>query len=225
MQHFLLLRHQIHASPLYTARRTALTDPLRPRKAYGAAQANARYADKNRATQDPFTAVASYSQRFVREERALPDWSRRPISRELWPKELLDTVDAAAGNGAGGAGGRPKKKRRLELSSVSALPNAERAFGLEDGMEYEEGEGLGGEDGDDVARGRAALERLDALGEDEEEKPVEEEENEDEGAEEGDEDLVYDDEDAGDYNAEVYFDNGDELGDDYGDEGDGEGTF
>lgn len=150
--------------------------------------------------------MPTYGQRFIREERALPDWSRRPISRELWPQELLDAVDPKDQQG------HRSKKRKLELTRVSALPNAEEAFGLVDPYA----------DGDEV-NGKNLLERLNAMedqegegGEGEEEEPQPEEEDQDE---------VYDDEDAGDYDAENYFDNGDEMGEDFGDDGDGEGTF
>ncbi|CAH0058586.1 unnamed protein product [Clonostachys solani] len=200
VKHFLLLRHQIHASSLYTSRRTLDSDPLAPRKMYRQEQTNAHYGVQSRASQDPFTSVPTYGQRFVREERALPDWSRRVICRELFPEDILDVIEPQG----------ERKKRKLELTSVNALPNAEQAFGLV----------ANGEEGEDGARGGDLLERLDAI-------PHEEGEEEPEGEEEEEEqDEVYDDEDAGDYDAENYFDNGDEYGDDYGDDGgDGEGTY
>ena len=202
VKHFLLLRHQLHSSPLYTSKTSI--DPTKPRKAYGMAQTNALYGVRNKASQDPFTAMPTYGQRFVREERSLPDWSKRPISRELWPQELLDAVDPED------EGGNRKKKRKLELTRVSALPNAEEAFGLADPYADEDG-------------GKNLLERLNAMEELEGEGVEGEEE---EGAQEEEEqDEVYDDEDAGDYDAENYFDNGDEMGEDLGDDGDGEGTF
>ncbi|KAF5017558.1 hypothetical protein F66182_10494 [Fusarium sp. NRRL 66182] len=210
VQHLLLLRHQIHASPLYTSKRTALHDPTAPRKNYGQAQKNARYGMKSKASIDPFTAVPTYSHKFVREERALPDWSNRPVCRELFPSELYEIIDAKASNDAGLSGGY--KRRKLELSSVSALPSAEEAFGM----------GVEGE-GQDEMRGQNLLERLQALKEEEGEEGAELEDEE--GLEEDEQDEVYDDEDAGDYDAENYFDNGDEFGEDYGDDGDGEGTF
>ncbi|KAH6989340.1 DNA-directed RNA polymerase III, subunit Rpc31 [Ilyonectria sp. MPI-CAGE-AT-0026] len=205
IQHLLLLRHQIHGGALYTSKRTSLNDPTAPRKLYGQAQMNARYDVKNKASLDPFTAVPTYSSKFVREERALPDWSHRPVCRELFPAELLDTIDASAA-----ASTKPGtyKRRRLELSSISALPSAEEAFGME---------------GDDEGQGRNLLERLEAMKDDEGGEGGELEDEE--GMEEEEQDEAYDDEDAGDYDAENYFDNGDEFGEDYGDDGDGEGTF
>lgn len=172
---------------------------------------NARYGVKNKASIDPFTAMPTYSQKFVREERALPDWAARPVCREMFPAELLDTVEPEDGVGV-------RKKRRLELSKVSALPNAEEAFGMPslDGAVDDEAEAVRG-------TGKNILEKLDAMREDEGDEGIDAED--DEGLEEDDEDEVYDDEDAGDYDAEHYFDNGDEMGDDYGEGDDGEGTY
>ncbi|KAG6042264.1 hypothetical protein E4U41_000008 [Claviceps citrina] len=215
VQHFLLLRHQIHSSPLYTSRKTlSHDDPATPRKLYGQAQMNARYGLKNKAAVDPFTAMPTYSEKFVREERALPDWSARPVCREMFPPELLDTVEPQDGVGV-------RKKRRLELSKVSALPSAEEAFGL---PALDGGEGNEEEEGTAPLRGKNLLERLDALRDEEGADDGAELEDED-GLEDEDEDEVYDDEDAGDYDAENYFDNGDDMGDDYGDGDDGEGTY
>lgn len=125
----------------------------------------------------------------------------------MYPPELLDTVDSADASGV-------RKRRKLELSKVNALPNAEEAFGMP---------AIEGDDEGVPVDGKHILERLDALRDDEGDDVGEAED--DEGLEEEEEDEVYDDEDAGDYDAEGYFDNGDEGGDDYGDDGDGEGTY
>lgn len=187
-----------------------MQDPTAPRKTYGQAQMNAAYGVKNKASLDPFTAMPTYSQKFVREERALPDWSGRPICRELFPAELLETIDSAAGGA--------RKKRKLELSRVSALPNAEEAFGMP-AIDGDLEDGING-----TSDGKNILERLEAMPDDDGDEAGGEL-DEDEGGEEDEEDEVYDDEDAGDYDAENYFDNGDDIGDDYGDGDDGEGTY
>lgn len=216
----LLLRHQMHSSPLYTSKRSSVQDPTAPRKTYGQAQMNAVYGVKNKASLDPFTAMPTYSQKFVREERALPDWSGHPVCREMFPQELLDTIDPTSSTGG------PRKKRRLELSRVSALPSAEEAFGMAGAADEEEG--IAGEMGEGAAAasgsGTNLLEKLEAM-QDEEGDEAAGEVDEEEAGEEEEEDEVYDDEDAGDYDAENYFDNGDEMGDEYGDDGDGEGTY
>lgn len=165
--------------------------------------------------------MPTYSQRFVREDRALPDWTNRPVCRELFPPELLETIDdnktAATLDGNVFA-----KRRKLELSSVSALPSAEEAFGLV-APEEEDAGGIS-------SNGNLLLERLEALRDDEAEEGAGgagagADVDDEEGLGEDEEDEVYDDEDAGDYDAENYFDNGDEFGEDYGDGDDGEGTF
>lgn len=202
VQYMLLLRHQTHASPLYTSRRTSLHDPTAPCKLYGQAQMNAHYGVRTKASLDPFTAVQTYSQKFVREERALPDWSARPVCRELFPAELLDTVEPDDGVGM-------RKKRKLELSTVSALPNAEEAFGMPSL--------------DPEAAGRNLLDKLDAMRDDDADDAADPD-NPD-ALEDEDQDEAYDDEDAGDYDAEIYFENGDEGGDDDGDGDDGEATY
>ncbi|KAK5996989.1 hypothetical protein PT974_02338 [Cladobotryum mycophilum] len=186
-----------------------LLHPSAPLKTYGRDQMNSLYDIRSKASVDPFTAVPTYSQRFSRQERALPDWSARPICREMYPAELIDTVDSADASGA-------RKKRRLELSKVNALPSAEEAFGMPAIDGYDE-------DGAAPMDGKNLLEKLDALKDDDGEEAVDLEDEE--GLAEEEEDEVYDDEDAGDYDAETYFDNGDEGGDDYGDDGEGEGTY
>lgn len=110
-----------------------------------------------------------------------------------------------------------RKKRRLELSKVSALPNAEEAFGMPslDGDLDDAGAAAAG--------GRSLLDKLEAMRDEEGDEGADL--DEEEGVEEEEEDEAYDDEDAGDYDAENYFDNGDEMGDDYGDDDGGEGTY
>lgn len=200
-QHLLLLGHQARTSALYTSKRTTQHDPTNPRKHYGQAQLNARFDVKNKASVDPFTAVPTYSQKYIREGRALPDWTHTPICGRLFPVELQKKIERPAAGAF--------KRRRLELSSVSALPSAEEAFGM----------GVNG----DESGGRNLLERLEALKDEEGEEGGEL--DDEEGMDEEEQDEVYDDEDAGDYDAENYFDNGDEFGEDYGDADDGEGTY
>lgn len=101
-------------------------------------------------------------------------------------------------------GAEGKKKagdKRLKLSSLTALPTAEDVFGV---------------------KGEEALKRLEMGGLPEEGAEGAEEEEE---VEEEDEDYAYDDEDAGDYDAEMYFDDGDEEGDDADDGGDDGGYY
>jgi DNA-directed RNA polymerase III subunit RPC7 len=194
-------------------------DPTAPRKMYGQDQTNAQYGVRNRALQDPFTSMPTYAQRFVREERSLPDWTRRPVNRELFPDELLEVIDPEGS----------RKRRKLELTRVNALPNAEEAFGMANN-DYEEedpfaAEDATGEDGQPQPGSRKSLlDRIDALDGEEGDENTELRDD-DEPEEQEPQDEEYDDEDAGDYDAENYFDNGDDIGDDYGDDGEGEGTY
>jgi DNA-directed RNA polymerase III subunit RPC7 len=193
---------------------------------YGRDQANALYGVRNRASQDPFTAMPTYDQeqlRLARSERALPDWSARPVCRELFPAELLDVVDPPDRHSS--------KRRRLELSSVSALPNAEEAFGMPalNGHDDTDADAPPAFDADgrpipSAGREKLLLNKLDAIGRDD--AADDDELADDDGnMDDEDQDEVYDDEDAGDYDAENYFDGGDDDGEDYGDDGDGEGTY
>ncbi|KAM0276422.1 hypothetical protein ACHAQH_006774 [Verticillium albo-atrum] len=212
---FLLLRHQIHDGPLYTTRKlyTASNSAFSSsQKHYGQAQLNAKYAAggggaRTKANQDPFTAVPTYAQRFVRAERTLPDFGARPYCPEFVPKELHATFE-----GADGPGGGSKKRKRFQLSSIRALPTAEDVFGItlpEDEWDEDAGE--------DATKRR--LEALNRIGR--EPEGEEAEMGEDEEAEEEEQDEEYDDEDAGDYNAEEYFENGDDMDDDGGDDDQG----
>ncbi|PNH42167.1 hypothetical protein VD0004_g5079 [Verticillium dahliae] len=218
---FLLLRHQIHDGPLYTTRKlyTAADSAFSSsHKHYGQAQLNAKYAAggggaRTKANQDPFTAVPTYAQRFLRAERTLPDFGARPYCPEFVPKELHATFEGADGPGGGAAGGGRKRKRGFQLSSIRALPTAEDVFGItlpEDEWDEEAG-------GEDATKRR--LEALSRMGR--EPEGEEAEMGEDDEAEEEEQDEEYDDEDAGDYNAEEYFENGDDMDDDGGDDDQG----
>ncbi|RCI09059.1 hypothetical protein L249_4952 [Ophiocordyceps polyrhachis-furcata BCC 54312] len=220
IDHFLILRHQFHSSPLHASRKSSLHDPTAPRKLYGQAQMNANYDVRDKATLDPFTAVPAYSHKFVPRDRALPDWSSLPVCREVFPPELRSTVEP--GDGDDGLG--RKKRPRLELSNLGSLPSAEEAFGFAAAGASSEAALLDrlnalpvNEDDEDGAAAAAATAASAAA--------AAADADEDEQLQEDDGDEVYDDEDAGDYDAENYFDNGDDMGDDYGDGDDGEGTY
>ncbi|KAK1723683.1 DNA-directed RNA polymerase III, subunit Rpc31, partial [Colletotrichum acutatum] len=90
---FLLFRRQFQDGPLYTRKRTWGMDPTNTRKFYGQEQVNAKYGVRTRATADPFNAVPTYSQKFTRPERALPDFGGRPFCKEFFPLELHETLD------------------------------------------------------------------------------------------------------------------------------------
>ncbi|KAK1959933.1 III, C31 subunit of DNA-directed RNA polymerase [Colletotrichum sublineola] len=220
---FLLFRRQFQDGPLYTRKRTWGMDPGNTRKLYGQEQVNAKYGVRTRATADPFTAVPTYSQKFSRPERALPDLAARPFCKEFFPQELHEALDGD--DVAPGERRRGGDAKRLRLSRITALPTAEDVFHLNDDVDElgpegarkklealeRMGEGAEGAEGGGGGAGAGG-----AGGEDEWE-----------GGEEEEQDVEYDDSDAGDYDAENYFDDG-EFGDEDGgddDHGGREGSY
>ena len=212
---FLLFRRQVHESSLYT-RRPSL-DLTNPKKLYEQSHINQRFSVRSRATMDPFTAVPTYSHRFHAEERTLPDFTSRPFCDEFFPQELRPTIE---GNDLpSGARPRPRggKKAGLRLSTVTSLRSAEEAFGINGAMDIDS------ETADGLTKpGQSNLsEVMKAVGD--EEVDEEEAEAEGEGAFDEDEDIIYDDSDAGDYDAENYFDTGGDQDDGGGDDDGGGG--
>jgi DNA-directed RNA polymerase III subunit RPC7 len=210
---FLLFREQCHDSPLYTQARTWNTSLSKSRgsRTYGQDQVNERYGRTSKATVDPFTAVPTYSQKFVQAERTLPDLGSRPFAKEFFPAELHATLDGGEG---------PTTKRRktgpktLGLSNITSLRTAEELF-LADGEQQHNQHQANGE----VADLSKAMQVISTI-----EKRTEE--GEDDGFLSGDEDDwvrgegeedgenlddpdQYDDEASDDdYNAEQYFEDG-----------------
>jgi DNA-directed RNA polymerase III subunit RPC7 len=228
VSYFLLFREQCQDSPLYTEARSWTQTPSAART-YGQEQVNKRYGQTTKATVDPFTAVPTYSHKFKKVPRTLPDLGARPFAKEFFPPELHVTLDGDDEPSSG-----PASKRRrvgpktLGLSSITSYKTAEELF-LPDTAaaaarpedpaghnkllqvmsaaekQNEDGDGdafLSGEDDDDWVKGNG-------------------EEDEDGNAEEDDQ---YEDESGDDYNAEAYFDGNqdDEDYDEGGDDGGGD---
>jgi DNA-directed RNA polymerase III subunit RPC7 len=204
--YFRLHREQIHDSPLYAAARTRQKGPSYSTRAYGQEDINRRYrADKTaKANVDPFLAIPSYSERFSRTERTLPDLGSHPFAKEFFPKELH-----AALEGQGGTKRAAKVGRKvLALSSIKSLRTAEEIF-------Y--GDATEGALLDDPA---SVNRSLNLVGHEDEDGPEDEFEDEDLEAFEDDADQ-FEDESENDYNAEQYFD-GNQDEDDYHDGGGGD---
>lgn len=232
VESFLLLRRQIHDGPLYTSRKLpGPTTTVSPSSASYRGKRSAAAPSvfdplrSSRATVDPFTAVPTYSQRFVRPERTLPDFSSRPFCPEFVPQELHATLEGRDSERGviSAASFKGRKTKRLHLSRITALPTAEDVFGVNGGAAGVDGE-WGDDDGDaaagvvdPTARTKMTLEALQRLEDEPAAGEGDEVDDEDENAaEEEEQDLEYDDEDAGDYDAENYFDGGDEYDDDMG---------
>ncbi|KAB5532506.1 DNA-directed RNA polymerase III, subunit Rpc31 [Coniochaeta sp. 2T2.1] len=211
VSYFLLFREQVHDGPLYTHTRTFTADTTEPTRVYGQEQINKRYGLKNKATVDPFLAMPTYSQRFIKQERALPDLADRPFAKEFFPPELHATLDGEDTPAAGGAKRRRLNgKKTLALSNITSLRTAADIFMPDQ----------------DQAK---ALELLDKLGDDDNPDELLLDDDDDwvrtnEDGEEAvdDPEDEFDDESDNDYNAEQYFEGGD-ADEDYDDGGDGGG--
>lgn len=212
VSYFLLFREQVHDGPLYTQTRSFNVDASEPTRVYGQEQINKRYGVKNKATVDPFLAMPTYSQRFIKQERALPDLASRPFAKEFFPPELHATLEGEDGPAAGGGKRRRLNgKKTLALSNITSLRTAADIFLPESAQQ-------------DQAK---AMELLDKLGDDENAEDVLLDDDDDwvrtneDGEEAADEEDEFDDESDNDYNAEQYFEDGaaDEDDDDIGDGG------
>lgn len=183
---------------------------------FGEEQENELFEIRGRKDTDPFVGVPTYTMKYDRKDRAIPQLSGRPFSelpteqthnacqthsnkllthrevKAFFPAELHDTLDGSDGLAARGTISRSIRKR-LILSRPGFA-----------GMTDEE-------------RKQALLAKLDGAAEDgeEEEEGEDEEEEEDYNYEDDEEEM------GGDYDAEQYFDDGGDAGDD--DEGGGGG--
>ncbi|BDD62120.1 hypothetical protein MPDQ_000686 [Monascus purpureus] len=160
----------------------------------GVAGLEAKGDSKAKAQIDPFHSMPTYSGRYQRKRRTAPNMTGRPFILRFFPQQLWKVIQPSYNPDAALDGYAPQAKRTW----------IKRGF-EEDEEEKEEQptkRRRGGEDEDEEDRG------------DEEEAGLEEDE---EREEEIVDDDFEDDEDemGGDYNAEQYFDGGD---DEYGDD-------
>ncbi|KAK3943210.1 DNA-directed RNA polymerase III, subunit Rpc31 [Diplogelasinospora grovesii] len=228
VSYFLLFREQCHDGPLYTQARTWTRTSDTNRRTYGQEQINKKYGTTSKATTDPFLSVPTYSQKFQQTERTLPDLASRPFAKEFYPPELHATLDGEDEVGLATKRRKTTTKKTLALSNITSLRTAEELF--MPGAQQEPGtEGTGprfdkvlevldkaekrAEDGEDAGF---------LSGEDDDDWVKDNEDEDGEGANAEEEDQ-YDDESGDDYNAEQYFEGGDE--DDYDDGGDDGGDY
>ncbi|KAB2576554.1 hypothetical protein DBV05_g4820 [Lasiodiplodia theobromae] len=143
---------------------------------------------------DPFEGMPTYGQKYKKQRRKIPRLDTRPYIMRFFPEELWTTLDPTTKPGANAAALK-KRRKMLKIALSTKLTRLEE-------LEGEDGEGLGRDDDEDLDKD-----------EDEDTGPHEEEEQDD--------DFEEDEDDDDDYNAENYFDNGED--DEYGDEGGGGG--
>ncbi len=194
-------------------------DPVLPR--HGQSQINARYGVKNRATVDPFLSVPMYSHRFVDDTRTLPKLrDARPWVKELFPEELWATLDGRDTSGPKGG---------FQTKGNADRGTKRRPHDEDDGDDDPYGDGDDGEEIFGWGRSQKRREneteeerkaRIDGAGKDADNEDGDggepDEEDEEEMEVEDDDYETAEEEEGGDYNAEAYFDNGDD--DDFGDD-------
>ncbi|KAI3319538.1 hypothetical protein HD806DRAFT_262790 [Xylariaceae sp. AK1471] len=220
---FVTFRRAYHNTPLYTHRHInaqflSEKDPVLPR--HGQSQINARYGVKNRATIDPFLSVPMYSHQFVDDTKTLPKLrDARPWVKDLFPEELWATLDGRDTNGPKGGFQTNEKvtrgtKRRFDYDEDDPYGDDEdgETFGTARPQKRRENE---------TEEERKA--RIEGAGKDadnEDGDPDDDEDEEEMELQDDDYESAEEDE-GGDYNAEAYFDNGDD--DDFGDDDGGVG--
>ncbi|KAL2255208.1 hypothetical protein VTK26DRAFT_3865 [Humicola hyalothermophila] len=233
ISYLLLFREQCQDSPLYTQARTWTQTTSTPRT-YGQDQVNKRYGQTTKATIDPFTAVPTYSDRFQKVPRTLPDLGSRPFAKEFFPPELHATLDGEDDPGAPASKRRRTGPKTLGLSTITSYKTAEELFLQQQDQQRPAGQA--------TDRGPAdlgkALELLNNLekrneagdedaflsGEDDDDDWVKTAGDDEDAAAAAEEEDQYEDESGDDYNAEAYFD-GNQDDDDYDEGGDDGGDY
>ncbi|QKX60952.1 uncharacterized protein TRUGW13939_08098 [Talaromyces rugulosus] len=182
VDHYRALRENFHNGPYYAV--------------VNAASTTAKKGTKERAQFDPFHGMESYSTRYQKRKRTIPNISDREYIVNFFPREMWPIVQPNY---------RPDK-------SNAAFGVRQRFGQIEDDEEAEE---ENDEEGQPSKRQK---------GENDDDE-ADDEDNEDDEALQDDDFSEDDDEMGGDYNAEQYFDGGDDEGDGdgFGDGGGGGG--
>jgi len=177
---------------------------------------NARYGVKNRATIDPFQAVPVYSHKFVDETRTLPKLKdTRPWVKDLYPEELWATLDGKDTNGAKG-GLQAKGKSTRGTKRRFDDDDEDNAYGQNEDEEIFGGRSSKRRENETEEERKARIEGAGHDADNEDGDVGDDEEDEEEMELEDDDYESAEEDEGGDYNAEAYFDNGDD--DDFGDD-------
>ncbi|KAF1842065.1 uncharacterized protein K460DRAFT_370064 [Cucurbitaria berberidis CBS 394.84] len=183
VQHYLAVRDRIHEGPFYTILNDGMKNGLK-RKAN-------EHAPTETSLFNPFTDNQTFSAKYLKVRRRLPTLDARPYVTDLFPTELRSILDGARGDG------NPSRKRRtLGVTKVNAVSQIERLIKSEQNRTIE-AEARADEDPDEDAD----EEELEA--DDDKPDAVDEEDNWSAASTDSEES---DD----DYNAEQYFDNGED---------------
>ncbi|KAI4927893.1 hypothetical protein J4E85_006406 [Alternaria conjuncta] len=184
VKHHLAVRDRIHEGPFYTILNDGMKNGLK-RKANEPAPTEASLFD-------PFTGNQTYSAKYLKVRRRLPKLDARPYVIDLFPTELRTTL---TGTTTSTSNTKKPARRTLAVTKVSSVSQIERLIKSEQ-ERTNEAEARAEEDDDEA---EAEDDEID------EEKPdaVDEEDNWSAASTDSEES---DD----DYNAEQYFDNGED---------------
>lgn len=179
------MQDDFHASVLYT--HPTLRDVLAPAKTFSEDQFNKQYGGRGKADADPFTSVETYSQKYNPPKRTIPDVKAANLDKNMFPKELWSTLEGKQGEQVKQHIGRIMKKKAEIVGEPNSKTSEERA--------------------------KVLLEKIKTATDEEGEGEGEAEEGDEEAAAEEEEDYDYEDDEGdmgGDYDAEKYFDGGEE---------------
>ncbi|KAL5117527.1 DNA-directed RNA polymerase III subunit C31 [Pleosporales sp. CAS-2024a] len=181
--HYLAVRDRIHEGPFYTILNDGMKSGLK-RRANEPAPTEASLFN-------PFTDNQTYSAKYLKVRRRLPKLDARPYVTDLFPAELQPILQ-----GTRGPGHASKKRRTLGVTKVNAVSQIERMIRAEVDR-TNDAEAKADEDDDDDADDDEADADDDKLDDDDDAdnwsaKSTDSEESDD------------------DYNAEQYFDNGED---------------
>ncbi|KUJ14509.1 uncharacterized protein LY89DRAFT_621013 [Mollisia scopiformis] len=209
IDNFKKLQDQIHRGPLYT--QPTKRDPNAPAKTFGEEQFNKQFGTNSKANMDPFHGVETYSMRYAPKQRTLPKLSDQPFNKTLFPEELWSTLEGEEGQEVRNHLNRAMERKEAMLASMKAAENG-AGSGAGNGADNGADKGAGA---DASAKTKILLEKIHKVAGDEDNEELEEEQDAE------DVDDAYEDEDLGeDYNAEGYFDDGEDDQEDEADGGD-----
>lgn len=185
IQRFVALRDRIHEGPFYTILGDGKTTGVKRK------HDEPRFVD--RALFNPFTDNQTWSSKYLKVRRRIPKLNSRPYVRDLFAPELRDLLESATALQPDGA--RPAKRQTLKVAKVTATTRIERFFQDQEVRAQEEAELAAAEvDADEEDEDEYADPRPEAVAEDDDLSAA-----------------STDSEDSDDdYNAELYFDNGDD---------------
>jgi len=185
VQHYLSVRDRIHEGPFYTILADGMKNGLK-RKANAPAPTEASLFN-------PFSDNQTYSAKYLKVRRRLPKLDARPYVTHLFPSELRPILDSTRG----GDNPASKKRRTLGVAKITAVSQIDRLISSEQNRSNEAGARGADDDPDDE--------------ENEEEEEVDEDKPDAVDEEDNWSAASTDSEESDDdYNAEQYFDNGED---------------